>query len=321
MEVLPKYTSDNWQERIGLHKVGLMLAQLGFIFRESSNSDVGIDGQIEYVNNAGEATGKIIAVQIKSGSSYLYDSKSDNNNWTFYPDEKHKYYWEQFPIPVILFVHSPIEEKVYFIDARHYLKINGLVAIKIPKKNVLNSANKNKIFETVGNFDEPFQTIENVLKSMVQKQCTSPLFNLSYFDLFLQGLTNICRQLYFDISIAVDVVECRSPQIAISNKEYEFIYEYVRFLVNQNLADIDFGDCLIEWNERKLVPRFLAPLTYRGRTLLKYINSTEARFFEIMPETHLIQERLMQLVFDNDSFLRIEKALRIQELLRKENTT
>lgn len=100
MEVLPKYTYDNWQERIGVHKVGLLLTELGLIFRESSYSDVGIDGQIEYVNNVGEATGKIAAVQIKSGDSYLYYGKSDRENWTFYPNEKHKFYWEKFPIPV-----------------------------------------------------------------------------------------------------------------------------------------------------------------------------------------------------------------------------
>lgn len=316
--VFPKYTSDNWQERIGLHQVALLLTQLGFIFRESSNSDVGIDGQIEYVNNAGEATGKIIAVQIKSGDSYLYNSKADSKNWTFYPDEKHQYYWEQFPIPVILFVHCPTEDKVYFTDVRHYLKVNGIGLIKIPKENVLNSANKNKIFETVGNFDDPLLTIEDVFKSMVQIQCTSPLFNLSYLDLFLQGLTNICTQLYFDISIAMNIVECRSPRVLINNKEYDFMYEYIRFLVNQNLAGIDFGDCLIEWNERKLVPRFLTPLTYRGKTLIEYINITEARFSELMPEIYLIQERLLNLEFDNHSFLRIEKAQKIQELIRKE---
>ena len=84
MEVkLPQYTSNNFQERIGVYKVGLKITELGLIFRETPNSDVGIDGQIEYVNSRGEATGKIIAVQIKSGDSYLNESKSDKNNWNF----------------------------------------------------------------------------------------------------------------------------------------------------------------------------------------------------------------------------------------------
>lgn len=45
---LPKYTHENQQERIGVHYVGLMLAKLGLIFRETSSTDVGINGQIKY---------------------------------------------------------------------------------------------------------------------------------------------------------------------------------------------------------------------------------------------------------------------------------
>ncbi len=87
--------------------------------------------------------------------------------------------------------------------------------------------------------------------------------------------------------------------------------------MSQNLAEIDFGDCLIEWDDRKLVPRFLAPLTYRGRILSKYVNEEENKHPAIMPETHLVQERFLQLAFDNYTCLRIEKAQRIQEQYRK----
>lgn len=319
MEILPKYTFENKQELIGVFKVALMLTELGLIFRQTSNTDVGIDGQIEYVNSAGEATGKIVAVQIKSGDSYLKENKIDKNNWTFYPAEKHKAYWENYPIPVILLVYSPSNDKIYFIDARYYLKVNGLGNIKIPKENILNSTNKNKLFETIGNFDEPFLEINDVFNKMVNKQCEIPSFCLSYLDLYLQGLTNTCRQIYFDISIAMDIAECRSSYVSAGNQEYNFLFEYVRFIINQNLAEIDFGDCLIEWNERKLVPRFLAALTHRGKTLLALINDIEAKNSIIMPENHLVQERFMQLVFDNYSYSRIEKAQKIQELIRTEN--
>jgi hypothetical protein len=46
---------------------------MGLIFRETSNSDTGVDGQLEEVDEQCHATGRIMAVQIKSGSSYLYD--------------------------------------------------------------------------------------------------------------------------------------------------------------------------------------------------------------------------------------------------------
>ncbi|MDR1556781.1 MAG: DUF4365 domain-containing protein [Tannerellaceae bacterium] len=267
METLPLFTSDNWQEQIGVHKVGLMLTELGLIFRTTSNSDVGIDGQIEYVNNKGEVTGKIAAVQIKSGDSYLYESKSDSENFTFYPDEKHKYYWEKFPIPVILFVHSPSRNKVYFVDARHYFRINGIGNIKIPKENTLDKTTKNKVFETIGNFDEPFLEIKDVFDAIVQNHFTSPLFNLSYLDL--------------------------------------------------NLAEIDLGDFLIDWNKNGMVSRFLVTLTRRRNSLLRYIDDIEKNNPDIMPETYLVQERFIQMRFDFYSSMRIEKAQKLQELIRE----
>ena len=317
MEILPLFTSDNWQEQIGVHKVGLMLTELGLIFRTTSNSDVGIDGQIEYVNNEGKVTGKIAAVQIKSGDSYLYESKSDSENFTFYPDEKHKYYWEKFPIPVILFVHSPSRDKVYFVDARHYFRINSIGNIKIPKENTLDKTTKNKVFETIGNFDEPFLEIKDVFDAMVQNHFTSPLFNLSYLDLYLLGLTNLCRQLYFDISVAMDVAECRSQYVQTGEDEQNFLYKYVEFLISQNLAEIDLGDFLIDWNKNGMVSRFLVALTHRGNGLLRYIDDIEKNNPDIMPETYLAQERLIQMRFDFYSSMRIEKAQKLQKLIRE----
>jgi hypothetical protein len=318
MEILPKYTFENKQELLGVFKVALMLTELGFIFRQTSNTDVGIDGQIEYVNSAGEATGKIVAVQIKSGDSYLKENKEDKDNWIFYPSEKHKVYWEMFPIPVILLVYSPSRDKIYFIDIRYYLKVNGLGSIRIPKDNTLNETTKNKLFNTVGNFFEPFLEIKDIFNTMVRKHWKSASFNLSYLDLYLQGLTNICQQIYFDISIAMDIVECRSSYIVGGEQEYTFLFEYIEFIVSQNLAEVDFGSCLIEWNERQLIPRFLATITHRGKALISFINDIEAMHLTTMPETHLVQERFLQLTFDDYSFLRIKKAQEIQELIRKD---
>lgn len=312
---LPKHTYENQLERIGVHSVGLALTKLGLIFRETSNTDTGIDGQIEYVDNEGYATGKIVAVQIKSGDSYLHDSKTDANNWIFYPEIKHKYYWENFSIPIILFVYSPSRDKIYFVDVRQYIKINGFGNVKIPKANTLNTTAKNIFFECDSN-DKSVLEIANVFNTMVQNKNKSPLFNLSYLDLYLQGLTNMCSQIYFDMSIAMDIVECRSLYISGGSEEYDFLYDYVKFLVNQNLAEIDFDNCMVEWEHKKIVPRFLAALTHRGKVLLEYINNIEKKYSAIMPENPLVQERLMQLLFDNYSFLRIEKAQKIQEQYR-----
>lgn len=52
---------------------------MNLVWRETPSTDVGVDGQIEFVNERGEATGQIVAVQVKSGPSYLREGA--NNSW------------------------------------------------------------------------------------------------------------------------------------------------------------------------------------------------------------------------------------------------
>ena len=61
------------QERNGILAFSMEVNKLGLIWRETPMVDVGIDGQIELVDDDGNATGRILAVQIKSGASYFHD--------------------------------------------------------------------------------------------------------------------------------------------------------------------------------------------------------------------------------------------------------
>jgi hypothetical protein len=47
--------------------------------------------------------------------------------------------------------------------------------------------------------------------------------------------------------------------VGIGHAEHEFLFDYVRFLVSQDLAAVDFGDCLIDWQDRQMHPRTLLP--------------------------------------------------------------
>ena len=101
---LPSAPQNYQQERLGITSVAMALTSLGVIWRETPMADVGIDGQIEHVSADGKATGRLLAAQVKSGPSYFHDHGS---HWHFYLDEKHRLYWERFPIPVIFFLHDP----------------------------------------------------------------------------------------------------------------------------------------------------------------------------------------------------------------------
>ena len=76
----PKYNQTNSQERLGVNAVAEAMAKIGQIWRETPMADVGIDGQIEYVSPEGFATGRMIAVQIKSGPSLFYHFSTTDKN-------------------------------------------------------------------------------------------------------------------------------------------------------------------------------------------------------------------------------------------------
>jgi len=95
----------NLTERIGIHKVALIfLEDFGWIEREQTVSDVGIDMQVEIVHN-GIPTGQLIALQIKSGPSYFKEEKDGN---IIYRGEKtHLEYWLSHSLPVLIILCNP----------------------------------------------------------------------------------------------------------------------------------------------------------------------------------------------------------------------
>ena len=72
---MPKFTKSAAFARIGAGVVEICCAQAQQIWRETHVSDVGIDGTIEFVDQD-EPTGIKVAVQIKTGSSYLNEDRS-----------------------------------------------------------------------------------------------------------------------------------------------------------------------------------------------------------------------------------------------------
>ena len=99
-------------------------------------------------------------------------------------------------------------------------------------------------------------------------------FPLSYFDLFVHGLTNICRSIYYGMDLVMNAAEFNLHMqksefgVGVGAREQEFAFGFVKFLLAQNLAQIDYLDCLIDWVDREMQPHFVAPLTSRGRALV-----------------------------------------------------
>lgn len=172
------------------------------------------------------------------------------------------------------------------------------------------------LFSSVGNFNDELLDIDNLLNVMIANVCNNPTFLISYFDLFVQGLTNLSRQLFFSMSLAMEIAEYNNETefgLGIGFEEHEFLHNYVKFLVSQNLAKVDYADYLIDWKERELQPTFIAPITQRGRKLLDYISEQENKLNIPIP-TRLTSERLLRIGYAEMETLRFEKAKNFKKM-------
>ncbi|MEU8938779.1 DUF4365 domain-containing protein [Streptomyces goshikiensis] len=86
-------------------------AKLGWLFREQPTEDYGIDAHAEVVD-ADLVRGRLLALQIKSGSSWFKEPSPDG--WWFRPDVEHVRYWTNHSLPVAVVLYHPDRERCYW---------------------------------------------------------------------------------------------------------------------------------------------------------------------------------------------------------------
>lgn len=94
--------------------------EAGQIFRATPNSDWGIDGEIEFKDYDGKATGKRLYLQLKSGDSYLRERKRDNAEIFTIKKTRHAEYWLNQPCPVMLVIRTS-DELIRWMNVTDYL--------------------------------------------------------------------------------------------------------------------------------------------------------------------------------------------------------
>jgi len=78
--------------------------EAGQIYRGYTNSDHGIDGEIEFKDDLSRATGIKIYLQLKSGDSYLYKRQRDGKEIFTVRNSRHRDYWLSQAYPVFLVI-------------------------------------------------------------------------------------------------------------------------------------------------------------------------------------------------------------------------
>ena len=147
-------------EQLGVSECAVIFNKLGFVFREQPVEDYGIDAHIETKEND-YPSGKLIAVQIKSGLSFF--KNSTNESYIFRGEMKHYKYWLNHSLPVIIVLYNPENETCYWQSVtRETATITGKGwKIEIPKDNILSEANEALI--SLANSKSKFQHRYNTL--------------------------------------------------------------------------------------------------------------------------------------------------------------
>jgi len=130
------------QEHVDRRGIGIVMEAVhdaGWIFREQSTSDHGIDAHLESVIDD-TVTGRLIAAQIKTGDSYLKESTDEA--FIYRGDQEHLDYWINHSLPVLLLLVDPNSREVFWA----HVKESAITStgkgwkIEVPKKQRLDAS-------------------------------------------------------------------------------------------------------------------------------------------------------------------------------------
>jgi hypothetical protein len=99
----------------------VVAGQAGHIFRPTANSDWGLDGEIEFKDRDGKASGQRVYLQLKSGDAHLAIRKRDEAEIFTIKNTRHVEYWRNQPCPVMLVIRTS-DDRVRWMDVRDYLQ-------------------------------------------------------------------------------------------------------------------------------------------------------------------------------------------------------
>ena len=112
------------RELILIGEITSLVGKAGHIYRDTSRSDWGIDGEIEFKDSTGQASGQRVYVQLKSGDSHLARRARDGEDVFTVKNLRHLEYWGQQAYPVMLVIRQS-NGLIRWMDVSAYLKRTG----------------------------------------------------------------------------------------------------------------------------------------------------------------------------------------------------
>jgi hypothetical protein len=187
----------------------------------------------------------------------------------------------------------------------------------IPKLSTLEEKTRGSLFANIGEIDGNFLEAGDLIHVLMERRIDKTGFSVSFFDIFATGLTNIANTLYFDMDIICKVADARAEIVSTGEDECQFAYDYMRFLVAQQLADVPWSECMIDWHDRGVVPSWMARLTRRGREIVDQVHDLETKLREkgvitAHPYLHVMQETSVSMQWTPYTYERIDLSRDLQ---------
>jgi hypothetical protein len=125
-------------DRLGVAALDYFFSQQGWLFREQPIHDNGIDAHVEIVENS-RPTGKLIALQIKSGKSFFVEES--DKFVTFRTDDEHIAYWVGHSMPVVLILYDPRGKRAFWqqVSRKTVIRTGKGWKIKVPKNDLFSN--------------------------------------------------------------------------------------------------------------------------------------------------------------------------------------
>lgn len=137
----------------GVNAVEAIFLKMRWLFRRQLESDYGIDAHVETRDQEGNPSGQLVAIQIKSGSSFF---RRRGEDYVFYGEQRHLDYWDKHCLPVLLVLHNPENGVTLWQRIERHLVAeteDGAWSISIPKWRTLTAEAERAILDSIPRSD------------------------------------------------------------------------------------------------------------------------------------------------------------------------
>ena len=235
------------------------------IWRATPSSDLGIDGQVEFLEPGSTvSTGYIIAVQVKSGESYFRPGNSTHVKYC--PSKMHRRYWQHLNLPVILILHNPSEDLTIYAKVKPQLANEGPILLR--RDSYFEISAREDLLE-LAHDDTALPSVDDTLLGFQKAILPVRQGQISGIE-FLLACTNHPAT-YFELRMCRIAEVIRMAGDTEGSETSEFIHRCVVKCWGSRITDPFVSEFELMWYELYMVPDIVVPLTTYGQKVLGHL--------------------------------------------------